>query len=154
MSHRPHEAADIVPGSRWPSRRGIGVAEVTEVGANRVTFTFIDGARVTRGWLHHLEFREQYEQPYDSRAVRSKFSMYLANLPSFHAFWSRTARNLFARSTTRSPADSFSPARGSPALPPDAIYVGTYAQPFPTDAFLADLHDALASNRPSTPAAA
>lgn len=116
-------------------------------------FSFSDGTMVLpRERMHHFHFRERFLAPYDSRAIRSQFSMCLANLQAFHAFFGLTARRIFARSVSRPPEDSRAPARGSPPVPPDAIYVGTYSDPFQPDAFIADLNDALAAAGPTTTA--
>lgn len=152
VSYRPHPAQDVVPGSRWVSAHGTGYAIVISAAAGYVAILFTDGGEIVQERMHHNVFRERFVAPYDSREVRSKFSMYLANLAEFHAFWSAASKRLLARSSTRSPKDAFAPARGSPALPKDAIHVGTYAQPFSPDAFLADLNDAIAGS--STSAAA
>jgi hypothetical protein len=154
MSHRPHPAQDIVAGSRWPSARGPGCATVRAVAAGYVDFTFNDGAVVAHERLHHEQFRRLYIEPYDSRSVRSWFSMSLANLQACHVFWSRALRRGFARNISRAPDDSRAAARGSPAIPADAMYVGTYSSPFAPDAFLDDLNDTLATEADGTTAAA
>lgn len=147
MSHRPHGAGDIVPGSRWPSARGPGHAIVRDAAAGWIEFTYSDGTRVLElERMHHTEFRKRFVAPYDSRALRSQFSMCLANLQSFHAFFGRRARRIFARSVSRPPEESRAAARGSPAVPPDAVFVGTYYNPFAPDRFLDDLNDALATD--------
>lgn len=154
MSHRPHGAQDIVAGSRWPSARGSGHAIVRAAAAGWVEFAFSDGTMVLpRERMHHIHFRERFVAPYDSRAIRSQFSMCLANLQAFHAFFDRAARRIFARSVTRSIEDSRKAARGSPAVPPAAIFVGTYTNPVQPDDFLTDLNDALATDGSDTAAA-
>ena len=75
--------------------------------------------------------------------VRSRFSMSLSLLVTFHAFWSPSAQRMFARSITRSPSEAHKPARGSPALPPDAIYVNTYTDQAKPSDFVKDLIDVL-----------
>lgn len=142
MSHAPHPASDIVVGSRWDSRSDRGFAIVRCSAAGYIEYVRQDGRR---GRAHHETFRNAFISPYDSREVRSRFSMSLANLIELHAFWSPATHHLFARSASRSVADSYKPARGSPPLPAEAIYVGTYTHPYPTDGFLNDLNDALAS---------
>lgn len=145
MSHRPHPAQDIIPGSRWPCREGLGCAIVKASAAGWVDFIFTDGAVGARQRLHHTDFRRQFAAPYDSRAIRSQFAMCMANLQAFHAFWGPQARRIFARSTNRPPEAARAPARGSPEVPADAIYIGTYSNPFAPETFLADLNDALAT---------
>jgi hypothetical protein len=131
----------ILPGSTWIGRDGPGYARVLEAVSGHVRFIDHAGAMRT---VHHLQFRDLFEAPYEARAVRSQFSMSIANLVSFHAFWSLALKRLLARSSNRSIEDSRKAARGSPALPPDAFHVGTYAQPITADAFFTDLNDALA----------
>lgn len=70
--------------------------------------------------------------------------MSLAVLATFHAFFSPSMQRMFARSTTRNPEQCYGPARGSPALPQDALYVNTYATPAQPSDFEEDLNDALA----------
>jgi hypothetical protein len=142
MAYRQHPAADIVPGSIWSRRTGEGRATIIRTAAGYVMFELANGER---GQAFHAHFRIDYVAPYDSREVRSQFSVCTANLSHFHAYWSAAARRLFARSANRPIDDARSPARGSPAVPPEAVHVGTYSDPFTTDAFLADLNDTLAS---------
>ena len=152
MAYRVHPASDIVPGSRWVSAEGRGYAIVMCAAGGHVRLLFTDGGAIAEQRLHHEQFRQRFVAPYDSRQLRSKFSMYMANLSEFHAFWCLTTRRLFARSTTRSPADAHIAARGSPALPPGVILVGTYSQPYKPDGFLADLNDAIAGSSHSAAA--
>jgi hypothetical protein len=156
MAHRQHAASDIVPGSAWPCASGVGCAHVLSSAAGYVGFLFTDGAVQAEERLHHDEFRRLYVAPYDARAVRSWFSVCVANLQSFHVFWLPAARKLYARSTRRSVQDAFKPSRGrGGAVPQGAAYIGTYADPCTTEAFLGDLHDALADvGRGQTAAAA
>lgn len=84
--------------------------------------------------------------PYDARKVRSQFSMSLANLSQMHVFWRKAEQRISVRSTRRSIEDAYKPSRGrGGALPKEAIYVGTYTEPFPASAFITDLDDLLAS---------
>lgn len=140
-------AADITRGSIWPAR-GAGHARVIAVAGGHVRFARESGAIEV---LHHLRFREVYREPYDARQCRSQFSMSVANLVSFHAFWSPSLRRMFARSSTIRPSDCARASRGRPALPPDAVLVGTYVAPVSPDTFFADLNDVLADafRRPS-----
>lgn len=77
--------------------------------------------------------------------LRSKVSMSLCNLEHFHAFWSGSRRTIFCRSVARS--DPFAPARGAPALPSDAVQIGTYAMPCSSALILQDLLDLLLARR-------
>jgi hypothetical protein len=153
MASRQHAASDIVPGSIWPGRCG-GHATVITSAAGYVEFERADG---TRGRVYHEHFRADFISPYDSRNLRSQFAMCVANLESFHAFWSPSAQRLLARSSVVPPEDCRGAARGRPALPEDARYVGTYcaSDTQPTkrwkeraiklaDRFFEDLNDHLA----------
>lgn len=140
MSYRARDDGDIVPGSCWARRDGRGYATVKSVASGYVDYYRDDG---TLDAAHHAIFRREHLAPYDAREIRSKFSMYLANLSHFHAYFA--AGHIFARSSVRPPAEAYTAARGSPALPRAAIYVGTYQDPIKPDAFLADLNDALAT---------
>lgn len=141
MSYRPHPAQDVIAGSRWISATGKAPALVRGSAEGYVDFT----AAGVRQRMHHEQFRREYLEPYASRQVRSQFAMCIANLQAFHAFWSTEARRIFARSIGRPPNESRVAARGSPAVPAEAIYIGTYSDPFTPEAFLADLNDALAT---------
>jgi hypothetical protein len=130
----------ILVGSTWLGHAG-GYARV--LGTDCGCVDFMDqGGEIRRE--HHLQFRARFDAPYDASAVRSQFTMSIANLISLHAFWSPSLKRLLARSSNRSIEDSRKAARGSPALPPDAFHVGTYAQPVDANAFFTDLNDALA----------
>lgn len=135
--NRDRIAADIAPGSTW----------VSDSSAVRVISVCLGYVRYMDGDVlgieHHELFRSRFEQPYDCRRVRSQFSMSLQNLLEFHAFWSRSTRKMFARSV-RDPQDAYHAARGRPALPNDALLVGTYAHPATPDDFLQDLNDLIA----------
>jgi hypothetical protein len=102
------------------------------------------------------QFRSIRERFLDSATVqrsRSQFSMSLANLANFHAFWSPTLKRMFARNATMHLSECARASRGRPALPPDAIHVGTYSHPVSTDAFFEDLNDVLATEGNSGPSA-
>lgn len=131
--------ADIAPGSQWAGKDGTKV-RVLSTTSTHVQFDGPAGVRL----LHHWHFREHYSSPYDARKVRSQFSMSLAVLATFHAFWSPGLRKMLARSDSRRPQECYRAARGSPALPPDAVYVNTYASPAHPSNFEEDLNDVLA----------
>lgn len=138
MRHNDRVACDIHPGSTWVGEDGF--ACVRNVDAGYVRYT-IDGVACT---IHHDQFRRQFQSPYDARRVRSQFSMSLAVLAVFHAFWCSASQRFFARSVTRAPNACYSAARGSPAVPQGAVFVGTYSPPATPDVFLEDLNDVLA----------
>lgn len=52
--------------------------------------------------------------------------MSLCNVQAMHVFWSPALRRIYTRSTMRSIADCYRSGRGRPALPADAVHVGTY----------------------------
>lgn len=148
-------AADITRGSIWPARSGAGHARVLTVSSGYVRFARPDG---TVEVLHHLRFRERFASPYDTRQFRSQFSMSLANLVSMHVFYSRAMNRVFMRSTSVPPPACAESARGRPALPADAVHVGTYSdkeiarrqwhRPGLTaaEAFFQDLNDVVAEH--------
>ncbi len=143
--------ADVTPGSIWLGRYG-GHARVISVEGGYVRFAREDG-HVDPLPMHRWRFRELYLEPYDARRCRSQFSMSVANLVSFHAFYSPTARRMYARSANVPPSSCAGASRGRPALPADAIFIGTYESPVSPAAFFEDLNDALA-NVLRSPAAA
>lgn len=157
MSSRDRRTCDIAPGSTWNARAGDGCAIVIRIVGAYVEFEDEAGRlHMGPGAMYHAHFRERYVEPYDAQQCRSQFSMSLANLANFHAFWSPSQRRMYARSATGDPAEVRGAARGRPALPADAEYIGTYAvderedgtQPRrmgPCEAFLEDLNDLLAS---------
>jgi hypothetical protein len=140
----------------WAGREG-GSARVLDVAAGYVRFVDQDD-RVDV--LHHYAFRERYLSPAETRqSVRqrfldpatarrlgSQFAMSLANLASFHVFWSPTLKRMFARSLSVPLTECAAAARGRPALPADAVHVGTYADPASPDQFFEDLNDAIATD--------
>lgn len=149
VSHKPHPAQDIVAGSRWPCACGPGCAVVKAAAAGWVEFTFTDGAVVVREHLHHAAFRRRFVAPYDSRAVRSWFSMTMSNLQQAHLFWDPMGGKLYARTTRRSIEDAFIPSRGrGGAVPSGVLFVGTYTAPIDADSFFRDFHDVLAIANP------
>lgn len=144
VSHRPHAAQDIVPGSRWVAMNGPGIATVIEAVEGYVTFTSFDGAVAARETLHHGIFRRAYAPPYDGRRLRSWFSMCVTNLQAFHVFWLNGKP--YARTARRSVADAFKPGRGrGGAVPQGATHIGTYTDPCTPDTFFSDLNDAIVS---------
>jgi hypothetical protein len=132
---RDNPARDIPPRSYWEAT-GACVQVLSTAGGYVRAW---DGATVRH--LHHLQFRAEFHQAYDRNAFRSQFSMSLCNLEEFHAFFSLSMRRFFARCVNRPPEDSFRATRGAAALPPDAVYVGSYAKTFSASDFLKDVDD-------------
>lgn len=130
-------AADIALGALWRGHGG-GTARVLGIDAGYVRFMKDDGAVEH---LHQWLFRERYVAPYDAKRCRSQFSMSLANLVSFHVFWSPMMKRMFARSSNVPPSDCAVAARGRPALPADAVFIATYAEPATPEQFFEDLND-------------
>jgi len=147
MTARDRRTCDIARGSTWIAREGEGSALVVRVCAGWVFFADASGAMSE---MYYAQFRARFSEPYDAQQCRSQFSMSLANLANFHAFWSPSQRRMPARSATAAPDEMRGAARGRPALPDDAQYLGTYAidedKPRgPVDAFLEDLNDLIAA---------
>ena len=84
---------------------------------------------------------------YDRKRLRSQFSMTIVNLQSCHAFFSPALKRFFGRNTKRPPDQARSPSRGSPGVPHDAVFIGTYSHPCSAEVFFEDLDDALAAGR-------
>jgi hypothetical protein len=134
---RDRDAADITLGALWRGRSG-GTARVLGIDAGYVRYMKDDGAVEL---VHQWYFRDRYVAPYDAKRCRSQFSMSLANLISFHAFWSPKLKRMFARSSNVDPSDCAAASRGRPALPADAIYIATYSEPATPEQFFEDLND-------------
>lgn len=132
MSDRENPARDILDGSTW-ERQGALVEVLSTAGG----YVRIGDGTV----MHHTRFRAQYTQPYDRSRFRSQFSMSLCNLEEFHAFFSPSVRRFFARCVSRPPEEAFKATRGAAALPPDCVFVGTYAKSFSASDFLNDIDD-------------
>lgn len=143
MSLIDRTAADITRGSICEAAPGCsgGAARVLAVSAGYVRFARSEGCIEI---LHHALFLQRYVPIFEARQVRSQFSMSLANLSNFHVFFSRCQRRIFARSAKVPIESCAGAARGRPALPADAVYVGTYSDPVSPDDFFSDLHDAIA----------
>lgn len=136
--NRDRIAADIAPGSTWLSESS--AVRVVSVCSGYVRY--MDGQVL--GMCHHDLFRREFSRPYDARHIRSWFAMCLNNLAEFHAYYSPSRQRTFARSVTRQPEEAYAASRGSPALPADAVYVRTYADPATPNDFIQDLNDVLA----------
>jgi hypothetical protein len=136
-------------GSTWLDSAG---RRALVLGAVRgwVSFVFMDEPRPRRVRnLQQFLFTAAFT-PEDAwkSTVRSRFSMSLVNLSQLHAYFCAATRKFFARSTNRSPEQARAPTRGSPAVPVDAIYIGTYSHPLRAEEFLGDLDDVLARQEP------
>jgi hypothetical protein len=149
---RDRLAVDIVPGSMWIGAEDVAALVVT-VSAGYVTFENQEDGSMRV--MHHAAFRKHFGEPYDARTIRSRFEMYLSNLDTFHAYVDSGGKIYARTAAAGSPDDVRTAARGRPALPEDARYVGTYSpdvivEPrwkrkalFAFDVFLEDLHGLL-----------
>lgn len=131
MSYR-NAIADIPPRSTWINASGSRVV-VTSAAARHVVFRGPGAAR--GGVMHEAAFRAQYRAVYDRAAMRSQFSMCLANLVAFTAYWLGQPDRFVARSVS---------CTRRFRVPDGAHRIGTYEAPFSPDAFLEDLDDLLA----------
>lgn len=132
MSYR-NAIADIPSRSTWISADGARVV-VTSAAARHVVFRSHGPAR-GGGVLHEVEFRARFRPAYHRAAIRSQFSMSLANLGAFVAFWLGQPDRFVARSVS---------CTRRFRIPDGAHRIGTYEAPFSPDAFLEDLDDLLA----------
>lgn len=124
--------------------------------AARIAGAVLDDGRlaVPRSTFRDWFVRWRALIPPEERELKSRFSMSLANLEHMHVFIVRGPERLrfMARSADRAPEESRAARRGSPPVPLEAIFVGTYTHPFATDLFLADLDDVLAQQPPEAEA--
>lgn len=138
MSYR-NAIADIPARSTWIAKDGTR-ALVVQAAAAHVTFTRISPIvprplLTPAQTLHEREFRARFKPLYDRAAIRSQFSMTLANLGAFTAFWLGHPDRFVARSVS---------CTRRFRIPEGARRIGTYEAPFSPDAFLEDLDDLLA----------
>lgn len=138
MSYR-NAIPDIAPGSTWISPDGTR-ASVRAAAARHVTFLRFSPivphpfAQPTET-MHESDFRARFEPRYYRAKMRSQFSMTIANLGAFRAFWIGNPERFLARSMS---------CTRQFRIPDGARLIGTYEQPFRPDAFLEDLDDVLA----------
>ena len=131
MSYR-NAIADIPPRSTWIAADGTRVM-VTSAAARHVVYRCAGPER--GGVLHEIDFRARFQPVYHRAAIRSQFSMTLANLGAFTAFWLGQPDRFVARSVS---------CTRRFRIPEGAHRIGTYEAPFSPDAFLEDLDDLLA----------
>lgn len=139
MSYR-NAIADISPRSTWIAPSGERVL-VTSAAARHVVYHCAGPAR--GGVLHERDFRARFAPIYDRAAIRSQFSMSLANLGEFRVYWLPEPRRIMARSVS---------CTRQFRVPPGAELVGVYSAPCRTDAFFDDLDDLIrriAANAPA-----
>lgn len=137
MSYRD-AIADILPRSTWIGPDGTR-ASVISAAAGHVTFTRVSPI-VQRPLLtlpetlHERDFRARFSPIYDRAAIRSQFSMSLANLGEFRVFWLPEHRRIMCRSVS---------CRRHFAIPDGALEVGTFANPCKSDAFFEALDEVI-----------
>ena len=128
---------DIPPGSTWIDCAGARSTVRSSVidPARYVCFTRENGARPLRlETVHENDFRREWSAIYDRAAIRSQFTMSLANLGEFRVFWLPEHRRIMARSVS---------CTRHFKVPPGALLVGVYSTPCKTDAFFDDLDELL-----------
>lgn len=76
--------------------------------------------------------------PDERETFRSRFSAAVVHLVEFSAYWCPRRRKIVFRSSI---------VKRQFSIPPDVVYVGTYREPFPARAFLADLEALLVSTQ-------
>lgn len=128
MSYR-NAIPDIAPGSTWIAPDGLRVV-VVSAAARHVVYRAPDLAV-----LHEIQFRASFQPVYDRSAMRSQFSMCLANLGAFTAYWIGRRDKFMARSVS---------CTRRFRIPDGARQIDTYEAPFSPDTFLEDLDDLLA----------
>lgn len=125
----------IAPGAIWVHRDGPAVVLVGPTpDAARVAFS--DGFRTCTFHMPVAEFRESFAPIYDRTEIYQWFSMTLANLDEFRAYWIPGRQSPIARGLS---------ARKNWPVPPGAIFVGQYVPPCNPRTFLEDLDGVLSS---------
>ena len=123
MSYRD-AIADILPRSAWIAPDGER-ATVRCAAARHVTFLRL--SHIVPGpfaqpveTLHEREFRARFSPIYDRQAIRSQFSMSLANLGEFRVFWLPHLRRIVCRSIS---------CTRHFRIPEGSLEVGTFSGP-------------------------
>lgn len=106
---------DIAPGSIW---RGINGCVVTVLQA-AAAHVLIRRAILTET-MHEREFRDLFLPLYDREKIRSQFTMSLANLGEFRAFWLPDMAKITVRSVS---------CQRQFRVPEGALLVGTWSAP-------------------------
>ena len=120
MSYRD-AIRDIPAGSTWIDSAG-RCATVRTAAARYVSFV----AAGAFGTVHEEAFRRAFAPLYDRQAIRSQFSMSLANLGEFRVFWLPAYRRIMCRSIS---------CTRHFAIPDGALEVGTFSGPCSSAAF-------------------
>lgn len=136
MSYRD-AIPDIVPGSIWLRTDGGPRARVIAAASRHVVYRDAEGAiRQPSQLLHENAFRATFLPLYGRREMKSQFSMSIANLGEFRAYWIGDPGRFLARSVS---------CQRKFSIPARAIEIGLYVAPFHSDSFLADLDCVLAA---------
>lgn len=114
MSYRD-AIRDIPPGSTWIAPDG-RLATVRTAAGRHVSFASPLGALT----LHEIQFRASFQPVYDRQAIRSQFSMSLANLGEFRVFWLPHLRRIVCRSIS---------CTRHFRIPEGSLEVGTFSDP-------------------------
>lgn len=75
----------------------------------------------------------------ENLAIRRRFAASIAAMDTIAVYWRSSTRRITCRKPDSRARKSHRPGW----IPGDAVYVGTYAHPFPCGDFLDDLHAAL-----------
>lgn len=137
MSYR-NAIPDITPRSTWISA---DATRATVIAAAAGHVTFRRASPIVPGpfaqlleTMHEREFRATFEPVYDRAAIRSQFSMSLANLGEFRVFWLADRRRIMVRSIS---------CTRHFAIPEGAVLVGVYSNPCKPDAFFEALDEVI-----------
>lgn len=133
---------DIAPGSLWVGPGGELVA-VSFAAAGHVLVRA--GSRGGQVVISASRFRATHQPAYPRERIRSQFSMSLANLSEFTAYWLPASKKLVCRSHN---------ARRRFTLPPDAVRIDDYRYPCPPECFFDDLNSLLVRTHVRTQRAA
>lgn len=123
---------DIPKRSIWVDADGTRVVIVVAA-EGYVSFVRAKGEKPQT--IHEQAFRARFESLYDRAALRSRFSMSLANLVEFRAYWVPSQRRVITRGI----------ASTKPwPIPPDSEFIGRYAHPCSSEDFIEDLDNVIA----------
>jgi hypothetical protein len=136
MSYR-NAITGILAGSTWIDADH-HKAVVLAAAARHVTYLEDPGTRRSSCpplTIHERAFRARWRPVYDRAAIKSQFSMCIANMGAFTAYWIGRRDKFLARSV--SCVRRF-------RVPEGAVTIATYSDPCRSDVFLEDLDDVLA----------
>lgn len=132
MSYRD-AITGILAGSTWIDAFGHRMVVLAAAGRH---VSYVERPGHSRPFtVHERDFRARFRPIYDRAAMKSQFSMCIANMGGFNAFWIGRRDKFLARSV--SCVRKF-------RVPDYAVAIGTYSDPCRSDVFLEDLDDVLA----------